>query len=75
MTKGDHWVSSRPDGKWQDKVEGNSKASGIYCTQEDAWDVAKERARSEKVEAFLKDRKNHIRERNTYREDPFPPKG
>jgi len=39
------------------------------------WKYAKDKARDTKGEAFLKGRDGKIRERNTYGNDPHPPKG
>lgn len=74
--KKNHWVSQREDGNWADKREGNSRASGIYDTQQEAFDAARELAKEEGGEVFIKGTDGQIRERNTYGKlDPFPPKG
>lgn len=69
------WVHQRDDGTWQTKREGGERASGVHDTQAEAWDQAKELARETGGEAFLTNREGKIRERNTYGNDPFPPKG
>ena len=75
MGNNDHWVSRRSDGKWQDKKVGTERASSVHDTQAEAWDAAKDRARRDHTEAFLTGRDGRIRERNTYGNDPFPPRG
>jgi len=69
------WTQKRSDGKWEVKKEGAGRASKVTDTQADAWKYAKNKARSSKGEAFLKGRDGKIRERNTYGNDPHPPKG
>ena len=75
MRGNDHWVSRRPDGKWQDKKPGAKRASSVHDRQSDAWEAARGGARRDGGEAFLKGRDGRIRERNTYGNDPFPPRG
>ena len=70
-----HWITPRGKG-WADKREGSSRASGIYSTQKEAFEHARDAARREGGEVFIQNRNNLIRERNTYgKADPFPPKG
>ena len=69
------WTQQRPDGKWESKREGADRASKVTDTQAEAWAYSKEHAKAEQGEAFLKGRDNKIRERNTYGNDPHPPKG
>jgi hypothetical protein len=69
------WTQKRDDGKWETKQEGASRASRTFDTQAESWDYTKQRAQDSKGEAFLKGRDNQIRERNTYGDDPHPPKG
>ena len=73
--KNNVWVHQREDGTWQAKREGGERASGVHDTQAEAWDQAKDLARESSGEAFLTNREGKIRERNTYGNDPFPPKG
>lgn len=74
--KKNHWISQREDGNWADKREGTSRASGIYKTQQEAFDAARESAKQEGGEVFIKGTDGQIRECNTYgKPDPFPPKG
>ncbi len=73
--KKNFWTQKRPDGKWESKREGVSRASKVTNTQADAWTHSREKAAETQGEAFLKGRDGKIRERNTYGKDPFPPKG
>lgn len=72
--KNNHWASPHKNG-WQSKREGNKVASAVFDTQEEAWQDAIDRAKADKGEAFLQRKDGTIRERNTYRDDPFPPEG
>ena len=71
----DYWTSKRNDGTWSVKREGSTKASSLHNTQEQAWKEARRLARGAGSEAFLKDINGRIRARNSYGNDPFPPKG
>lgn len=74
-SKPDYWASKRSDGQWAVKKEGAIQASSLHNTQESAWKEARRLARGVGSEAFLKNRDGQIRARNSYGEDPFPPKG
>ena len=73
--KKNYWTQKRPDGKWESKREGASRASKVTQTQDQSWAYSKEKAKAKGGEAFLKGRDNKIRERNTYGKDPYPPQG
>lgn len=63
------------NGLWQVKGSGNSKATSIHQTQQQAIDAAKGIAKNQKSELFIHNREGQIRERNSYGNDPYPPKG
>lgn len=63
------------DGMWQVKGAGNSKATSIHQTQQQAIDAAKGIAKNQKSELFIHNREGQIRDRNSYGNDPYPPKG
>ncbi|MCW3780255.1 DUF2188 domain-containing protein [Defluviimonas salinarum] len=73
--KDNFWTSPRDDGRWEAQREGGERASRVFDTQQEAWDYTRERARETGGEAFLQGRNGRIRERNTYGDDPYPPKG
>lgn len=60
---------------WAVKGAGNSKATSIHSTQAEAIKDAREIAQNQKSEMFIHGTDGQIRERNTYGNDPFPPKG
>ena len=66
---------TKKDGQWQAKKTGNERASSVHDTQAQAWDAARDLAKTEKSEAVLHGENGRIRERNTYGKDPHPPKG
>jgi hypothetical protein len=74
-SKKDYWTSKRKDGQWSVKRSGASKASSLHSTQNEAWLETRRLAKGSGSEAFLKDRNGQIRTRNSYDNDPFPPKG
>lgn len=65
-----HWVYQGPDGQWIHGIEGVEQAAGIYATQTEAWEAARQAARQDQSEAFLKGEDGRIRIRNTYGHDP-----
>jgi len=73
--KNSYWASQRSNGKWAVKKSGTSRASSLFKTQEQAWKEARKLARRDGTEAFLKGKDGKIRARNTYGNDPHPPKG
>jgi len=71
----DQHVTHRSDGRWQVKGEGNSKATYVADTQAEAISKAKRIAKSYESELFIHGRNSKIRDRSSYGNDPFPPKG
>ncbi|MCL6613478.1 MAG: DUF2188 domain-containing protein [Firmicutes bacterium] len=74
MAKGIH-VTPHPDGGWQVKREGAERASVRTETQAQAFDRAREIAQRERGEVFIHRPNGQIRGRNSYGNDPYPPKG
>ncbi len=60
---------------WAVKREGATRASAVFTTQSDAWSDTRRRARGTEGEALLQGKDGKIRSRNTYGNDPLPPKG
>jgi hypothetical protein len=71
--KGQHVVPS-PDG-WSVRKTGSSRATRTFSTQEDAINAAIKIARNQGTEVYVHGRDGRIRERNSYRGDPYPPRG
>jgi Uncharacterized protein conserved in bacteria (DUF2188) len=76
MAKGDVYVVWR-DGqrKWAVEVEGNSNASSLHDSKEPAVTAGRARAKANRAELLVHDQNGQIKERNTYKKDPFPPRG
>lgn len=68
------WVVPHGDG-WAQRGEGNSRVTRTFDTQREAVDAARDTARRERSELFIQGENGRIRERNSYGDDPFPPKG
>lgn len=60
---------------WAVKKEGAERATIITTKQSDAISVARDIARKNSSELIIHGRDGKIRERNSYGNDPNPPKG
>jgi hypothetical protein len=74
MTGKNQWVVPREDG-WAVRGEGNSRDTSHHATQQEAINAAKGIAQNQASELFIQNKQGRIRERNSYGNDPFPPKG
>lgn len=72
MGKNQH-VTPKGD-KWQVIGAGNSKATKICKTQDEAAEYAKEIAINQKAELILHGRDGRIRSKDSFGNDPCPPK-
>ena len=72
--KSNQWVIQRENG-WGVRGEGNSRDTVIKPTQSEAIDAATEIARNQGADVIITGRNGNIRERNSYGNDPHPPKG
>ena len=73
MAKGIHVVKHN-DG-WAGKQENSQRVSFIAETQAEAIARAREIAINHQEELFIHGKNGRIRERNSYGNDPFPPRG
>lgn len=74
MGKNQH-VTPHKSGGWQIKGAGNSKATKITKTQAEAIFIAKNIAKNKQSELLIHNKSGKIREKNSYGNDPFPPRG
>lgn len=74
MGKEQH-VTTHPDGGWQVKGAGNSRATVRTNTQSEAIKIARDIAINQKSEVVIHRTNGQIRDKNSYGNDPFPPKG
>ena len=70
---GQHVVPS--GSKWAVRKSGSSRASGTFDRQSDAIDSARKLAKKQKTELYIHGRDGKIRERDSYGNDPHPPRG
>jgi len=65
-----------PNGsKWVVRRAGASRATATYSTQKEAVDVARKIAKNQKTELYIHGKDGRIRKRDSYGNDPYPPKG
>jgi len=74
MRKNQH-VTPHKDGGWQVKGAGNSKATKRTETQAEAISIARDIAINSKSELLVHNKSGRIRQKNSYGNDPFPPRG
>ena len=63
------------DGKWKNRVQGNQRASSTHDRKADAQPAGRQMAKDRGVEHFIKNKDGKIGGRNSYGNDPHPPKG
>lgn len=73
MSKNQHVVPAGDD--WGIRGEGNSRLTARFDTQREAISAAREIAQNQNSELFIHRQNGQIRERNSYGNDEFPPKG
>lgn len=61
--------------QWAVQREGAGRASSLHRIQGDAIDAARRIAQDERGELFIHRPNGRIRDRNSYGNDPFPPRG
>lgn len=74
MGKNQH-VVPHPDGGWQVKGAGNTRATVRTTTQKDAIDIARGIARKQGSELVIHRPNGQIRDKDSHGKDPFPPEG
>ena len=67
-------VVPHPNG-WAVKGAGNERATRVVETQREAVEIGRQIAQNQQSELFVHRENGQIRERNSYGNDPFPPKG
>ena len=61
--------------RWENEEEGGRKLGGSYETQAEAREAGREEARRLQSEHLIHGEDGEIRERNSYGNDPHPPRG
>jgi len=69
-------VHTVPHGNgWANRREGSDRVSKTFPTKSDAQAAGRETARNDKTEHVIHKKDGTIGERNSYGNDPYPPKG
>ncbi|MBE7050511.1 MAG: DUF2188 domain-containing protein [Ruminococcaceae bacterium] len=68
-------VVPHPDGGWQVKGAGNSRATVRTETQKEAIDIARNIAINNQSELIIHRADGRIRQKDSFGNDPYPPKG
>ena len=70
-------IHTVPDkaGGWTNKREGAARGDETYDTKADAQAAGREAAMREKTEHLIHNADGQIASRNSYGNDPYPPKG
>lgn len=72
MGKNQHVVPN--DGRWGVRGEGNGRLTSVHDTQSEATNAAREIARNQQSEVVIHRPNGQIRDRDSYGNDPFPPR-
>lgn len=72
MSKNQH-VTPHPEGGWQVKGAGNSRATERTSTQSEAIKIARDIAINQKSEVVIHRPNGQIRDKDSYGNDPCPP--
>lgn len=73
MDKNQHVLPSGD--KWAVFGEGNRKKTRITQTQREAIEIARKIARNKQSELVIHGKDGRIRQKDSYGNDPFPPRG
>lgn len=63
------------DNGWAVRGAGNERVTSTHNTQAEAIERARDIARNNQSEILIHGRNGQIRDRDSYGNDPFPPKG
>ncbi|MDD7515260.1 DUF2188 domain-containing protein [Ruminococcus flavefaciens] len=74
MSKNQH-VTPHPQGGWQVKGAGNQRATVRTTTQSQAIAIAREIAINNRSELVIHGTNGRIRAKDSFGNDPYPPKG
>ena len=74
MAKNQH-ITPHPKGGWQVKGSGNSRATVRTSTQKQAIGIGRSIAQNQQSELIIHRTNGQIRAKDSYGNDPFPPKG
>lgn len=69
-----HVTFHQDDKMWHVKSEGASRAAGLYDNKAEAKEAGRTVAENKFGELFVHDKNGQIKERDSYGNDPFPPR-
>lgn len=75
MGKNVHVTKSKDGSGWSTKTEKSKRAYKVTSTQKEAIEVGKKIAKNNNSELLIHGKNGKIREKNSYGNDNFPPKG
>ncbi len=67
-------VVRNSSGGWAVKKGGSSRSTKVYKTQKEAIDHGRAIAKNQKAEFYIHGQDGKIRQKDSYGNDPFPPK-
>jgi hypothetical protein len=70
-----HTVFNSDSGRWENKIEGSVDPISTHRTKELATDKGEKISEDRKVEHIIHGKDGKIQGRNSYGNDPFPPRG
>lgn len=74
MSKRSQHVVKNSEGGWSVKKSGSGKASKNFETKKNAINWGRKVAKNQKSELYIHGRDGRIRDKNSYGNDPNPPK-
>jgi len=74
MSKKSQHVVKGSKGGWAVKKGGSERASKTFDTQQEAIDYGRQVAKNQKAEFYVHGRDGRIRSKDSYGNDPCPPK-
>lgn len=75
MSKGKNQHVVRHADGWAVRGAGNERVTRVTDTQRESIHIARQIAQNQQSELFIHGRNGRIRERDSFGNDPFPPKG
>ena len=74
MIKKSQHIVKNPKGGWAVKKGGSTRATKVFDTQQAAIGYGREIARNQKAEFYVHGKDGRIRNKDSYGNDPHPPK-
>jgi hypothetical protein len=68
-------VEPRPDGRWAVQTSGTQRADSLHERKSDATRRGRELAMNKRTELVIKNEDGRIAQRDSFGNDPFPPRG